>query len=378
MRQTYKYIWLRNIALLSICGFLCFSLFPVPPITWRLLFLGTATITIWYNIYQLTHLEKWALTFAGLNLGYYFISFFWLNNPSATQIGNILVTLLSIPLFMTLGRNGVMTERFYLIGLPLLIVSSIIYFESMQLRFLEVFLGREDITNNGSVVFLYILPITLFLKNRYFSYGITLISAYFLMEGAKRGNIICAVPVIILFIVLTFRNRRVRIYEKLIFIVFFLFAISWGIKQFEQNEYLQTRVEQTIEGNSSNRDILYTNAWKVYSESNNLKNIIFGYGFQATCYNQQIGNYVHNDWLEILVDYGAFGAIFYLTIFLLLFQLIRKEKDVQKRYVLIAIALVWFFKSIFSMGFTSDTMFILFLSLGYVCQKSNIVAKVNS
>lgn len=370
MNYPRKYIWLRNIALLSICAFLCFSLFPVPPITWRLLFLGIAIVAIWPNINSLTRLEKSVMTFWGLNLIYYFISYLWLDNPNTSQIGNISVTLFAVPLFMTLSRKGVMTERFYIVAIILLLLCSVIYYETMRLRAIEQFFKREYVTVNASVVFLYILPLILIIKNRYLSYITVLICSYFLMDAAKRGNIVCAIPVIVLFVILTFRNKQVKVYEKIIFIIFFIIAISWGVKQYSENEYLQLRVEQTLEGNSSGRDKIYENSWRVYSESQNIKNIIFGYGFQGTINHDQLGGkYAHNDWLEILVDYGAIGFVCYLLIFIHLFRLLKKTKELQKRYVLIAICSVWFLRTVFSMGFTSDTMFILFLSFGNIYHK---------
>lgn len=368
MTQQKKYIWLRNISLLSICGFLCYSLFPFPPITWRLLFLGTAILVIWPNMKSLSRLEKTVMGFWGLNLIYFFVSYLFLDNPSTTQIGNISVTLLSIPLFITLGKKGVMTERFYSIAVVLLLLSAMIYFESMRVLMLAKFINRNDVINNASVVFLFILPFILFLKNRYLSYLVTLICVYYLMEGAKRGNIICAIPVLFLFILSTFRNKQVKFYEKLVFVVFLLFATSWGVEKFVENEHLQARVEQTMEGESSNRDIIYKNAWRTFAESENIRNVLFGYGFDGTLHHPKIKNYAHNDWLEILVDCGALGAFFYFSIFFLLFMRIRKEKDLQKYYVLITVFAIWLLKSAFSMGFTEETMFILFIAWGYVCQ----------
>lgn len=369
MTPYKKYIWLRNISLLSICGFLCYSLFPLPPITWRLLFLGTAIVAIWFNTTGLSRLEKWVIGFWGLNLVYFIASYLWLDNPSTTQIGNISVTLLAFPLFGILGRKGILTERFYIIAAVLLLLSSVVYFNSLKVMLLAKFINRDDITNNASVVFLYILPFILLVRNRYISYVITIVCAYFLMEGAKRGNIVCAIPVIILFIILTFRNKQVKVFEKILFIIFFLFAVSWGAKQFAENEYLQQRVEQTMEGDSSNRDLIYANAWNAYSGSESVLNIIWGYGFDGTINHKQIGDYAHNDWLEILVDYGAIGAIFYLSIFILLYQQIRKTKDLQTKYVLIALSTIWLLKSAFSMGFTEETTFILFMLFGYVNQR---------
>lgn len=369
MTQEIKYIWLRNIALLSICGFLCYSLFPLPPITWRLLLLGTAFLVVVPNLSSLSKVEKIIIAFWTLNLIYFFVSYFWFVSPSTTLIGNISVSLLSIPLFMTLGREGVMTSRFYLIATIALVLSSLIYYKTMEAQSLAKLIGgNEDITNNGSVAFLCILPIIFVIKNRYLSYGVLLISVYFLLDAAKRGNIICAIPVLLLFIIYYFRNKQIRVSEKAIFITFFLFTVSWGYKQFEKNEFLQMRMEQTMEGNSSGRDILYGNAWKVYSESQSMKNLILGYGFQATYYNEQIGNYAHNDWLELLVDNGIIGALLYLSIFIQLFKIIRSEEDIQKRFLLISIVSIWFLKSTFSMSFTGDTTFILYLLFGYVTQ----------
>lgn len=373
MRQQKKYIWYRNIALLSICGYLCYSLFPVPPITWRLLFLATAILTISPNLHTLSRFEKTVIAFWAMHLIYFFASYFWLGSPSTTLIGNISVSLLSIPLFMTLGRRGVMTQRFYLVATIALVLSALVYYWTMKIKLLTALLLAEDTTINASVVFLCIIPLIYILKNRYLSYSLLLVCVYFIMDAAKRGNIVCALPVILLFIFYTFRNKQVRFYEKSIFVAFFLFAVSWGLKQYEQNEYLQKRMEQTMEGNSSGRDRIYENSWKVYSESQYIKNIILGYGFQATYYNKQIGNYAHNDWLELLVDNGIVGELVYALIFILLFKMIIKEKNIQKRYLLLAIASIWLLKSMFSMSFTDDITYTLFLLFGYVTQKEESV-----
>lgn len=369
MIQLKKYIWLRNITLISICGFLCNSLLPLPIMTWRLLFLVIVFLTIGPNLSGLTKMEKTVIIFWGLHLIYFFVSFLWLDSPSISLIGSISVSLLSIPLFMTLGRKGVMTSRFYIVATIALVLSALYYYWIMKAKLLAALLNGQDITINASTVFLYILPIIIILKNRYISYSVLLVCVYFILDSAKRGNIVCAIPVILLFIILTFRNKQVRFYEKSIFVVFFLFAVSWGIKQYEQNEYLQQRMEDTMEGNSSGRDHIYENAWKVYSESQSVKNIILGYGFQGTVNIKQLGKYAHNDWLELLVDNGIVGALLYLYIFILLFKKIRREKDLQKRYLLISIVSVWLLKTLFSMSYTIETAYILYFMLGAVTQK---------
>ena len=369
MTQQKKYIWLRNIALISICGFLCNSLFPLPIMTWRLLFLVIVFLTVGPNLNSLTRLEKTVIAFWGLHLVYFLISFLWLDSPSISLIGSISVSLLSIPLFMTLGRRGVMTSRFHIVATIALVLSAFNYYWIMKAKLFAALLSGQDTTINASTVFLYILPVIIILKNIYISYSVLFVCVYFILDSAKRGNIVCSIPIILLFIMLTFRNKQVHFYEKFIFVAFFLFAVSWGIRQYEQNEYLQQRMEQTMEGNTSGREHIYENAWKVFSESQSVKNIIFGYGFQGTVNIKQLGKYAHNDWLELLVDNGIVGALLYFSIFILLFKMIRREKDLQKRYLLLSVVSVWFLKTLFSMSYTIETAYILFLMLGAVTQR---------
>lgn len=375
MVQQKKYIRLRNLSVLCVCGFLCYSIFPFPPVIWRLAFLATAIYTILPNVNEFTRLEKWVLGFWGVNMIYFLASFLWLSNPSITLIGNISVSLFAIPFFMTLGRKGVMTDKFFNITIFILLFSSyVFYLAGKQIAVADLIRG-EDATINAGVVFVLILPFILLIRNRYFAYIVTIACVYFLMESAKRGNIFCALPVIFLFIINTFRSKDVKLYEKIIFIVFFIFAISLGVKSFLQNDYLQARIEQTLEGNSSARDIIYADCWNTYISSDNVINIIFGYGYQGTVCHPRIGLYAHNDWLEILVDYGVFGIFFYLSIFSLLLKYIRKEKNLSQRHVLIAIVSIWFLKTAFSMGFTEETLFVLFIPLGYVFRRENQLSK---
>lgn len=361
-----KYIFLRNIALIAICGFLCYSIFPVPPITWRLLFLVPAVIVIYYNINKFSTIEKTILLFWMLNIFYYFLSYLWVDSPSTTQIGNISVTLLSFPLFITLAKKNILTDKFYLIAVVLIIIAAFVYYNTMRVNMLAKYIYEKDsITNNATTVFLYILTFTLILKNRYVSYAIILICVYFILDGAKRGNIVCSVPVLVCVMFNTFRNKNIKKFEKIIFVIFFLFALSWGVNQFVKNEYLIERIEQTQEGNSSGRDVIYTKAWEIFSNSDNIINIVFGHGFDATINHPSLKIHAHNDWLEILVNYGILGFFVYFSIFIALFKLIMNEKEIDKKSLLISVTSIWFLKSIFSMGFTDDTIFILALSFAY-------------
>ena len=127
------------------------------------------------------------------------------------------------------------------------------------------------------------------------------------------------------------------------------------------NDYLMDRIEQTQEGDSSNRDRIYLNMWNKWYESDNTINYLFGYGYQGT---SSLGVSAHSDWLEILVDYGLLGILLYLMIFIALTRQILRTKNLQLKYILISASIIWFFKSVYSMGFVSPYTPILMISLG--------------
>ena len=125
------------------------------------------------------------------------------------------------------------------------------------------------------------------------------------------------------------------------------------------------RIEQTMEGQSSHRDEIYTEAWQLWSTSDNTTNMVIGYGFDGTLNNMSNGHYAHNDWLEILVDYGLIGILSYLLIFFSIIKNIIRTKETDIKLILLACFSIWFLKTLFSMGFTEENLAVLMISMGY-------------
>ena len=140
----------------------------------------------------------------------------------------------------------------------------------------------------------------------------------------------------------------------------------WIFDLIQNNEYLQTRFDQTLKGNSSNRDVIYNVMWNLWAYKSDALQLILGYGYNGTILYSGIGYFAHNDWLEILVDFGLVGLICYLNIFLGLFKLIIQNQNPSYKNTILALLSVWFVKATFSMGFNEETMFILSLPFAYV------------
>ena len=132
------------------------------------------------------------------------------------------------------------------------------------------------------------------------------------------------------------------------------------------NSYFLQRLDDTLEGETSNRIRIYHDSFLLWWNSDFLQ-VLFGNGYRAVSRAFQIP--AHCDWLELLVDNGLFGFVLYLSIFISFYNLIRKTKDKTDKYVLMSAFLIWFAKSLYSMAYVENYLFIIMIAIGYVIGK---------
>ena len=363
-----KFILIRNLAIFCMIGNLLYFLFPFPAIVWRLSFvlLGLYCVYADYIRYGFSGVEKAILMFTGLNLIYFFTSYFWLT-PSTTQIGNTLYALLAFISFAYLGKSGVLTSKFITVSGILLIVAAIpSFYHAQQLALIKLLTEADDTTVNASVLFLMLLPMVLIIRNRMISLILFCVCLFFLIQGAKRGNIVAAVIPSALYVWMLFKENRKSFFRTLLLIVAIICIAIWVKDIILADDYLLQRYEDTLEGNSSDRDMIYQTMWNMWYESDNILTIIFGYGFAGTVTFSPMHKMAHNDWLEILVDYGLVGIICYLWIFISFFKRMIKMELSIYHYVLLSILFVWFSKTLFSMGFTEESLALMAIPFGYI------------
>lgn len=132
----------------------------------------------------------------------------------------------------------------------------------------------------------------------------------------------------------------------------------------ESYEYFIRRLESTLEGNISNRDVIYRTYFNHFISETNLFRFIFGNGANSTL---KIGfNYAHNDWLELAINNGLTGVIIYALYFIALIKdyfVLKKKKNKYANVVFMAF-IIMFMSSIFSMSYANISMPIA-ISLGY-------------
>ena len=352
----------RNIAVFLILCNLFYFYFPVRPFVWRLLFLLVALFAFFSKTNHPTKIDKVIFSFIVFNFLYFLLSFIWIN-PTTTQIGNVLYCMSSFLLFSYLGRKGVLTPSFITISSILFFLAGIAYFNHAA----SLYVGdQERFTNNASVIFLMLIPVLFLIKQDYIRYSLLAISLFYLVMSVKRGNIVAAIIPVILLIWFSIRENRKSIF-KVLLILIAVIALLYLIKDWiVGNQYFLDRLENTLEGNSSNRDAIYSSAWNLWLHSDSLINILFGYGYDGTIYNLYGNSRAHNDWLEILVDYGIVGVFFYMSIFFSFIRILCRLDDLQKKLTMFSAISIWFLKSCYSMGFTEEYLALLSIPVGVV------------
>lgn len=361
-----KFILIRNLAIFCMIGNLLYFLFPFPAIVWRLSFVLLSLYCVYedYIRYGFSGIEKAILIFTGLNLIYFFVSYLW-SNPSTTTLGNTLYALLAFVMFAFLGKEGILTQKFILVSAILLSVAAIpSFFNAQQLALAKLVSGGDETTVNASIIFLMLLPMLFCLKKRVVSLVLFCVCLFFLITGAKRGNILAAVIPTILYLWMLFKENKKNVFKISVLIIAVAAIAVWAKDLVLSDDYLLRRYEQTLEGNTSGRDIIYSTMWNMWSGSDNIVNLLFGYGYNGTFLYSPMHKFAHNDWLEILVDFGLLGALFYAAIFISFARLYFRLDRGYPRLVCIAIVSIWFMKTLYSMGFTDEMLALMAIPFG--------------
>lgn len=355
---------------LIMCNLLYFY-FPVRPILWRLSFLILAIYAYFSKDNRPSRLEKGIFAFIVLNLFYYLISYLWIS-PETTVLGSILYSLSSFLLFPYLGRKGVLTTKFLTISCVVLTGAAIAYYNN----FSSLAVGRYDafdenhFTNNTSAVFLFLIPLLFCIKKGFLKYALLAIYIYFIISGVKRGNIIAAIIPLSLLVWFSLKDSKGSIWKTalVLFAIGALYVFSKNL--IFENDFFLRRYEETLEGKSSNRDLIYAAAWELWYNAENVFNMIFGYGFDGTIHHLFNHYRAHSDWLEILVDYGLVGVLFYLTIFVSIIRSIFRQRELESRLILLSVLSIWFAKSLYSMAFSDEYLALMAIPLGVALSQS--------
>lgn len=272
---------------------------------------------------------------------------------SVYYIGDTLTSLMPFYVYYVLSKREVIGKWFIRIVFFAVLAVSVLYFNLVETNYLATH-SNDYVTNNVAYFFVALLPfVPLLSGKRIFQYGIILVISYFLLNGMKRGAILCGALSIMFFVFYEFKktNRTRRIYIIILTGIAMYFIGLYVMELLNTNDYFALRLEQTVEGNSSGRDIIESQILYYLLNEANFFQLLVGRGAEGTL--EVTYNYAHNDWLEIAVNQGLLGVVIYLSFFVAFFRQIRRANIPNDYKVsLIMLFVILFARTFFSMSYS--------------------------
>ena len=303
------------------------------------------------------------------------------NGIYMSQYRNILLAILPFFPFYYYGLKGYdvrsMLVKLFFIMLPIAVLS--FYASRSSLAEADLY-NSENFVSNTGYFFVALMPCIFLLgKKRFLSIVSFLFILFFIIQSAKRGALIAALICSLIFFYYQFKmiDPRKRLQEYIISIVVTFILLKFSFDLYYSSDFLVKRMGQIDEGGSG-RNVIYENLWNNWVESNSIINYIFGFGFVSTILYSGTGHLAHNDWLELLTNFGLIGIFIYFIFFLSMFYIfLAKKIDTNLRLMLLSVLLMGIFQTLFSMLYTTPTTMFFCMYLAYIGSQNIIFKRLN-
>lgn len=295
--------------------------------------------------------------------------------PSYNYIKSIYLSLLPIYPFYYYTKKGYLTaERLRIWGLIFLASITLSYFRMQRealAQLLEEGSSVEEVTNNMGYLFLSILPmLVIYRKKPLLQFAAFAFVMAFLIMGMKRGAIAIGFVSATYFMwqLIKKSSGRVRFMFIFLSVAICVSVVYFFIYEMATSDYMQHRLESTMEGNSSGRDNLYSFFWHYFTDEADVLHYLIGRGANGTL--EIYYNYAHNDWLEIAVNQGVLGLVVYAFYFLGFYKTWKCATNADAKTILALMLFIFFAKTLFSMSY-ADMSFVATAPLGYALATIN-------
>lgn len=312
--------------------------YVVQPVTHSPILRVTFILILMYTVYGIIHF-MFDEAVIGQNTYYY--------------LQSALNSLAPIFLFYDFTMNGKLTSDRIKIYLPILILICILlYYKNESKVLLET--NKEEITNNAGYYFIPLIPFLFFYsKNPVLQCVFMGIILLYVFMGMKRGAILIGVFGTLILLYANIRNSSRKM--KSVYLALSIIIVVGIYKLFSymmnNSAYFMTRLEQTMEGNSSGRDVIYGNLWNTLLLETEPFYFYFGRGAESTL--KVTGLFAHQDWLEIFCNNGFIGVCILFFFFYISARSAWRCRTSFTRmmfYSFVTIIIIIFSKTLFSMS----------------------------
>lgn len=316
---------------------------------------ATIALFFMYLIYGLINI----IFGKNINIGYQIPTYFYLQ-----KAGN---SLMPIILYYHYTRLGYVTEKRIRIYFFVFLITSLVLFNQESAHMYDIASADQSgVTNNAGYGMLALIPMVYyFYRKPLVQYAFLALLLAIVLLGAKRGAIVAGAACMLYYVFVSYRGGRKKNYSVLLSVLFVLIALYYVQYAFRTNEYLAYRYEQTLDGNTSNRDIIYGIVWDALLNEASPISLLFGHGADSTL--KIIGNFAHQDWLEIAFNNGLIGVFLFLMFFISYIVNIRDARrslPSWQVHAFVTILIIGFLKSMFS-AFITQIDLCMSVVIGY-------------
>ncbi len=280
--------------------------------------------------------------------------------PKDFYLQNVVKSMIPFYAFYSFAKRGYIDQKWLRWFFIIFFIATIGFYFYKQNELIQDSLKDSDgVTNNVGYIFVSFLPLLCFWEEKRVAQYVLLASCLaFIVLSMKRGAVIISAVCVVYFFLSSV--RQVSILRKVFFIFLTILLVFAGyyfvVSLMNTNDYFMSRIDATLEGNSSSRDTLYEYFWNMFLHNSSPVQQLIGRGADGTIRNGY--NYAHNDWLEILIDQGVLGIIIFVGFWrssILMWKSMPRKSVLQTVAGMCIIALL--LRTLFSMSINAMSIY---------------------
>lgn len=276
-------------------------------------------------------INSWLLLLASILIDIYILSFFYRLPTFAYYL------IVALPFLVLLFINSIIDTFDAKTLINAITIATILLSAHYGFQYYATLamLNREVMITNAGYLLLLLLPLVICADKRIVRYVLIMIIAMVVISSNKRGGLVAFVLSLVFYIIV--KNRTEGKKFRFLSLVFSLAIISLSFyylfffSESFTDQYLLSRFEGLEEDAGSGRIDVYALTWDMILSSDGLS-LLMGHGWNAVLRDSSAHLSAHNDFLEVLYDYGIVVFVFYLVLIVRLFSKLRRLIKKKSRY----------------------------------------------
>ena len=235
---------------------------------------------------------------------------------------------------------------------------AIIYNFLISLEDYGKWLNNKDYTMTNIYYILCFLPFIIDINNKWLKRILTILIFCCVILSFKRSAIVISIIIIFTMISMHLKNKKNRKALLIFIIIFIIIVILILFKQINIQSIYLAWIERFNDPNT--RGLILLDVWNLQIKSSFFE-WIFGHGYNAVMNDVGYGLSAHNDYLEILYDYGLIAFTLFLILIISMIKYCNRLKKCNSRYYngMVISLEIFIVASIPSHMYTYSTYFII-------------------